>query len=182
MIIVHEQNTTAKLWKNFFSESNSYFRIYAPQSSKITIFRAKTMTLYSSAKWCKNYSFNFIFMRNFVQKIMNFRKNTQFCARLVSYWYEIYAKFCAKRAISWKNSNRIFSLKYLRSSSLDWKDIAIRKSEFVAKTQFHRYVMYHSCYNFENSFWPFKKNISLNYKITKEMNMINYSENQKTLK
>ena len=125
------------------------------------------MTLYSWAKWCKNYCLNFIFMRNFVQKIINFRKNTQFCTKLVSYWYENYAKFFAKRVISWKNSNRIFSLKYLRSSTLDCKDIAIRKSEFGAKTQFHRYVMYHSCYNFENSFWHFKKNISLNYKMKK---------------
>jgi len=33
-------------------------------------------------------------------------------------------------------SNRIHSLKYLRSTTLGCKDIGIRKSEFVAKTQF----------------------------------------------
>ena len=34
-------------------------------------------------------------------------------------------------------SNRIHSLKYLWSSTLDCKDIRIRKLEFVIKTQFH---------------------------------------------
>ena len=33
-------------------------------------------------------------------------------------------------------SNRNHSLKYLRSMSLGWKDIGIRKSKLVAKTQF----------------------------------------------
>ena len=33
-------------------------------------------------------------------------------------------------------SNRIHSLKYQRSLTLDWKDTGIGKSEFVAKTQF----------------------------------------------
>ena len=36
--------------------------------------------------------------------------------------------------ITW--SNRIHSLKYLRSATFGSKDIVIRKSEFVAKTQF----------------------------------------------
>ena len=34
------------------------------------------------------------------------------------------------------SSNRIHSLKYLRSTALDYKDIEIRKSKFVTKTQF----------------------------------------------
>ena len=34
------------------------------------------------------------------------------------------------------SSNRIHSLKYLRSTALDYKDIEIRKSLFVTQTQF----------------------------------------------
>ena len=33
-------------------------------------------------------------------------------------------------------SNRIYSLKYLRSSTLDYKDIEIRKSKLVAEAQY----------------------------------------------
>ena len=33
-------------------------------------------------------------------------------------------------------SNRIYSFKYLRSSTLDYKDIEIRKSKLVAKAQY----------------------------------------------
>ena len=42
-------------------------------------------------------------------------------------------------------SNRIHSLKYLRSTTFGFKDIVIRKSEFVAKTQFlssETYIIY----------------------------------------
>ena len=40
-------------------------------------------------------------------------------------------------------SNRIRSLKYLRFTRLDCKDIRIRKSEFMAKTQFLLYLLIH---------------------------------------
>ena len=40
-------------------------------------------------------------------------------------------------------SNRIHSLKYLRFTTLGCKDIGIRKSEFVAKTQFLFVIMQH---------------------------------------
>ena len=43
-------------------------------------------------------------------------------------------------------SNRIHSLKYLRSTTLEFKDIGFRKAEFVAKTQF--LCFYHILSNF----------------------------------
>ena len=43
-------------------------------------------------------------------------------------------------------SNRIHMLKYLRSTTLEFKDIGFRKAEFVAKTQF--LCFYHILSNF----------------------------------
>ena len=60
-----------------------------------------------------------------------------------------------KTTIIW--SNRILSLKYLRSMPLGYKDIVIRKSEFVANTHFLSsdppfiYLWTHSFY----SLWPY---------------------------
>ena len=45
-------------------------------------------------------------------------------------------------------SNRIHSLKYQRFRTLCLKDLGIRKSEFVAKTQF-LYTMSFTCFGFQ---------------------------------
>ena len=81
-------------------------------STKIPIFRihehctiACKIDLYSSAISWKNSDLNFVFMRNFVQKNYLFRMNAQFRAKLVSYWYENYAKFCAKKSFRAKPRN-----------------------------------------------------------------------------
>ena len=67
----------------------------------ITKFRAKTMTFYSCAKSWKNYDLHSIFSHKFMQKkIFFFRINAKFCAKLVSYWFEI----SSKKVISCKNT------------------------------------------------------------------------------
>ena len=72
-------NKILQLWIfwNLFT-SFPYFRIHAPHWTTFFVimiiaqFCAKTMTMYSRAKFCKNYDLNSIFMRNFVQKIIFF--------------------------------------------------------------------------------------------------------------
>ena len=66
-------------------------------------------------------------------------KELSLCHKLWFYNSYIFGIQCYKSLIFqtyiiW--SNRIHSLKYLRSTTLGYKDIGFRKAEFVAKTQF----------------------------------------------
>ena len=66
------------------------------------------------------------------------------CHKLWIYNLNIFGTQCCKYLIFQTyiiRSNRIHSLKYLRSTTLESKDIGFRKAEFVAKTQF----LWHSC-------------------------------------
>ena len=77
------------------------------------------------------------------------RKELSFCRKLWFYNPYIFGSQCRKSSIFqtyiiW--SNRIHSLKYLRSTTLEFKDIGFRKAEFVAKTQF--LCFYHILSNF----------------------------------
>ena len=72
-------------------------------------------------------------------------KEMSFCQK---FWFSnpyIFAVWCCKplmfqTIIIW--SKRIHSLKYQRSSTLNYKEIGIRKLEFVAKTQFQSLHLY----------------------------------------
>ena len=66
-------------------------------------------------------------------------KELSFCHKLKFPNPYIYGTWCCRllifqTKIIW--CNRIHSLKYLRSTTLDFRDIGVRKSEFVTKTQF----------------------------------------------
>jgi len=57
--------------------------------------------------------FEFYIMWNFVKKNYLFRKNSQFCAKLVSYGYRIDAKFHAIKVISCKNMYLLVRKNYI---------------------------------------------------------------------
>ena len=70
-------------------------------------------------------------------------KELSLCHKLWIYNPYIFGTQCRKSLIFQTYiilSNRIHSLKYLRSTTLESKDIGFRKAEFVAKTQFLCYI------------------------------------------
>ena len=98
---------------------NIYYLIwysYAILQHKNSNF-SRSNDLYSCAIFWKKSDLNFVFMRNFVQKKKYlFRINAQFRAKLVSYWYENYAKFRAKKSFRAKPRNCC-----TRESTVSWK-------------------------------------------------------------
>ena len=80
----------------------------------------------------------------------------------LSFWHKFWFSnpyifatwWCIQTIIMW--SNRIHSLKYQRSPTLNCKDIGIGKSEFVAKTQF---LCRYFCLIHKR--WLFKNNVKL---------------------
>ena len=69
-------------------------------------------------------------------KLYNYNSITSFWLKKLSLCHKIPCRksLIFQTYIIW--SNRIHSLKYLRSTTLEFKDVGFRKAEFVAKTQF----------------------------------------------
>ena len=73
----------------------------------------------------------FLFFRKVVKRR---NKEIEFLPQTKIFWYQ-YLRNLMVQTINISNYSNINSLKYLRSTTLGYKDIEIRKSEFVANTQ-----------------------------------------------
>ena len=98
---------------------------------RIGQFRAESMTLYSCLKSCKKYDL-IIFACAISCKKYLFRINAQFLANLVSYWYEIDAKFHAKKSFHAKTRNTQKNLLFretpYRPCKEHWKSNSCKKN------------------------------------------------------
>ena len=94
------------------------------------------------------------------QKFTEQVKELSFCHKLKFSNPYIYGTWCCRllifqTKIIW--CNRIHSLKYIRYTTLGCRNIGIRKSEFVSKTQF---LLYTPCIYIYATWWLFDKFIS----------------------